>query len=614
MWPQRITMQPDGQHVVVAPKVVDAGHHSRRLIRLDGPRCRGAPGAPPAQRPRLVPREDGLGPEDEEIAAHRWVTDRFERVMSEVPAALRGKLKPAQIFHEVLEHRWFMSERAGCSVPFEDAISDYVTSILVAKPDERRLRLNPKRRHRRAAHRAPAGDPGQERGVPLPRRDRRHRGLRPADGRALPASRWPRSCCCSAPGHCVRPGGRRLDHGRRVDRAALAVGPRVARFFLAGMELEERAVRGRQQLRSAGSSLAVAAAAAIHDDDRLYPRHPGCRDRAHLHGARHPAADPARSGWSRHSVRHPVHGGGGMGEFLSIVAISVLLSTKSSFVALLSLIGFGRLPRPRHPPASARRRSCPRHPRCRAPHQLADRAAFHDAAAHHSARTCRHLRALRVLGVFIAGIIVRRFSPPSEESALQVRIEAIGFGFLIPLFFVVSGANLDIVSIVENPWPMLRFFGDAARRGVVQYLLYRRAIPDRRERARFSLLVATGLPIIVAVTSIEVEAGIMIESNAAALVGAGASSVPAFPPLGTWLTRNQPPVAVHATRGYRLKHDAGRDGRVERLHTTSHRMLTRQSQVSPTSRDSPAPSAPTTMTTGPRGLRRHRRSRPRRRA
>jgi len=57
-------------------------------------------------------------------------------VMSEVPAALRGKLEPAQIFHEVLEHRWFMSEDAGTSVPFEDAISDYVTTILAAKPDE----------------------------------------------------------------------------------------------------------------------------------------------------------------------------------------------------------------------------------------------------------------------------------------------------------------------------------------------------------------------------------------------------------------------------------------------------------------------------------------------
>ncbi len=78
-------------------------------------------------------------------------------------------------------------------------------------------------------------------------------------------------------------------------------------------------------------------------------------------------------------------------------------------------------------------------------------------------------------------------------------------------------------------------------RGVTQYVLYRRAIPDRRERARFSLLVATALPIVVAVTSIEVEAGIMEPSNAAALVGAGALTVLVFPLVGNALVRGSAP-------------------------------------------------------------------------
>jgi hypothetical protein len=132
----QVSTQPDGEHITVTPKVVDAGHHSRRLIQLTGLDVE------ENQAQRLLNDLDsfrvkvGLGREDEEIAAHRWVTERFERVMSEVPAAMRGKLEPAQIFHEVLEHRWFMSERAGASVAFEDAISDYVTTILSAKPDE----------------------------------------------------------------------------------------------------------------------------------------------------------------------------------------------------------------------------------------------------------------------------------------------------------------------------------------------------------------------------------------------------------------------------------------------------------------------------------------------
>ena len=132
----QVSTQPDGEHITVAPKVVDAGHHSRRLIRLTGLDVE------ENQARRLLNDLDsyrlkiGLGREDEEIAAHRWVTERFERVMAEVPPDLRGKLEPAQIFHEVLEHRWFMSERAGASVPFEDAVSDYVTTILAQKPDE----------------------------------------------------------------------------------------------------------------------------------------------------------------------------------------------------------------------------------------------------------------------------------------------------------------------------------------------------------------------------------------------------------------------------------------------------------------------------------------------
>lgn len=132
----QVRTEDDGQHITVQPKVVDAGHHSRRLIRLTGLDVE------ENQARRLLNDLDSfrlkisMGPKDEEIAAHRWVTERFERVMSEVPSAMRGKLEPAQIFHEVLEHRWFMSERAGASVPFETAVADYVSTILAGKPDE----------------------------------------------------------------------------------------------------------------------------------------------------------------------------------------------------------------------------------------------------------------------------------------------------------------------------------------------------------------------------------------------------------------------------------------------------------------------------------------------
>jgi Kef-type K+ transport system membrane component KefB len=317
-------------------------------------------------------------------------------------------------------------------------------------------------------------------------------------------------------------------------------------FFLAGMELEQRAVRGQSgKLAATGwfLSLAVAAAAAIImtatgkiqdtigvaialTSTALGTLLPILRDRGELN---------TRFGTL-------FMGAGAWGEFGPIIAISVLLGTKSSFVAILSLAIFALLALGL----------------AVLPSRLAgDRVREILERGHHtSSQTALRFTMLLlilllalagsfgldvVLGAFIAGIIVRRFSPPSEESSLQVRIEAIGFGFLIPLFFVVSGAKLDIMSIIENPAPMIRFFFYIlVARGLVQYLLYRRAIPDRRERARFSLLVATALPIIVAVTTIEVDAGVMLSTNAAALVGAGALTVLVFPLVGNALVRKQP--------------------------------------------------------------------------
>jgi len=133
----QVVAADDGEHITVQPKVVDAGHHSRRLIRLTGLDVE------ENQARRLLNDLDsyrlkiGLGTEDEEIAAHQWVSERFERAMAEVPSDLRARIEPAEIFHEILEHRWFMSERAGHSVPFIEAVHSYVENVLVSKPDER---------------------------------------------------------------------------------------------------------------------------------------------------------------------------------------------------------------------------------------------------------------------------------------------------------------------------------------------------------------------------------------------------------------------------------------------------------------------------------------------
>lgn len=134
------------------------------------------------------------------------------------------------------------------------------------------------------------------------------------------------------------------------------------------------------------------------------------------------------------------------------------------------------------------------------------------------------------LGAIIAGVMLKFFASDDAGTQLQSKIQGLAFGIFIPLFFVVSGAKLDIASIIENPLLLVLFTVLLlVVRGVPQFFIYRKAIPNTRERARFTFYVATALPIIVAVTSIETDDGIMKPEIAAALVGAGALSVLIFP-------------------------------------------------------------------------------------
>ena len=131
-----ITTDLDGTSIRIQPKVVDAGHHSRRLLRLTGLDVR------ENQARRLLNDLDaftaatGRQGEDEEIVAHEWLTRIYEPVTRRVPRGLVAKLEPAELFHEVLEHRWYLAEQARHDIPIEQAIDDYVASVLPGKPDE----------------------------------------------------------------------------------------------------------------------------------------------------------------------------------------------------------------------------------------------------------------------------------------------------------------------------------------------------------------------------------------------------------------------------------------------------------------------------------------------
>jgi hypothetical protein len=125
-----------GSTIQIQPKVVDAGHHSRRLLRLTGLDVE------ENQARRLLNDLDAYGAaqdrqnDDEELVAHDWLALVYEPVVRAVPREMARKLEAAELFHEVLEHRWYMSERAGHDVPITDALKDYVATVLPGKPDE----------------------------------------------------------------------------------------------------------------------------------------------------------------------------------------------------------------------------------------------------------------------------------------------------------------------------------------------------------------------------------------------------------------------------------------------------------------------------------------------
>jgi Kef-type K+ transport system membrane component KefB len=139
-----------------------------------------------------------------------------------------------------------------------------------------------------------------------------------------------------------------------------------------------------------------------------------------------------------------------------------------------------------------------------------------------------------VLGAFLAGVVLRQWAPVSAES-LERKLEAVGYGVFIPIFFVTSGMKLDVVSIMENPGRLLLFFVLLfAVRGLPQLVMYRGQL-DTVQRWQMVFLTATALPLLVALADVGTESGLMLPQNAAALVGAGALSVLVFPLVATTL-------------------------------------------------------------------------------
>ena len=140
-----------------------------------------------------------------------------------------------------------------------------------------------------------------------------------------------------------------------------------------------------------------------------------------------------------------------------------------------------------------------------------------------------------LLGAFAAGLIGRLLFRPEQSHALEHKLESIGYGFLIPVFFIVSGMRFDADALVTDVSIDVLLVAFLALflvvRGLPALGVYRRLLP-RRERAAMAVLQSTALPLLVVITQIGVATHRMRPSNATALVGAGMVSVLVFPLVG----------------------------------------------------------------------------------
>ncbi|WP_231336046.1 DUF4032 domain-containing protein [Actinomadura graeca] len=130
---------PGGARLRVRTRVAEPGHHRRILMARTGL------GAQENQARRLLNDIAGYrghlervkgGPVPEVVASNMWLAEVYERVVRAIPAGLRDRLDEVEIFHEILEHRWFLSERTGRDVGTSEAARDYFASVLPTVPED----------------------------------------------------------------------------------------------------------------------------------------------------------------------------------------------------------------------------------------------------------------------------------------------------------------------------------------------------------------------------------------------------------------------------------------------------------------------------------------------
>jgi deoxyribose-phosphate aldolase len=142
---EELSINRDGRTLSVKPALIEEGHHARDL------RARTGLDVQENQARRLLSDIDQFRAwlerqEDRSIpravATARWLAEVYEPIVETIPDELRSRLEPAEVFHQLLEHRYLLAERRGEDVTNQEALDDYLDSVLAGSPKERQLRLD----------------------------------------------------------------------------------------------------------------------------------------------------------------------------------------------------------------------------------------------------------------------------------------------------------------------------------------------------------------------------------------------------------------------------------------------------------------------------------------
>jgi Kef-type K+ transport system membrane component KefB len=235
---------------------------------------------------------------------------------------------------------------------------------------------------------------------------------------------------------------------------------------------------------------------------------------------------------------------GAVGELFPIIAISLFLTKRNQFVALGSLLAVGA--------AALLLTAAPRvlgRQRLKVLVQQGQKATAQTTLRWSIVLLILLLLAAErfgddvVLGAMLAGMVLRSWTRKVEMDLhhFEDKLDALGYGLFIPIFFVSSGMTLDIQSILHNPLRTLLFFGLLlVVRGLPSLLVYRHVLPVK-QRLEMTFITATTMPLLIALAEIGQSDGVMLPSNAAALVGAGVLSVLAYPAIAIALHRRGQP-------------------------------------------------------------------------